>query len=288
MCRITENDGFYPQNTRTTLMHFLQRASGCECSFYNELFRVMSLRATMFLCICMPDKRAHCDAFFNMLGVSPVYITPVNKHTLSLPDLYAKGIVSRTWTRRAPLPGAPMAFEVACALSHLSACQHIVESGVPWACVFEDDNIIVNEQSVECFKQIIGWAELNISTFNVINLSPCNSVHTSCVGLCPGAQGCTNALLYSRQGAMYVTQNILPVQSPIDDWLHNNMPGSSCLHKRIFAQQDTQQWSILAVLNPVLWKREYLINSHSVCVYGLYATIVLSAISMPFWISSVW
>ena len=178
-----------------------------------------------------------------------------------------RGIVSTSWKRRTPCPAASRCFEIACALSHMKACQCILDADVEWGFVFEDDNIVMSERCVSRFKTLVQWVKKSHTPFTVINASPCNSLHTSKRGLLPNTQGCTNVLLYSRKGAEHVIHNMLPIRSPIDDWLHMNMPNAFCLHERIFAQQDTRApLSLMTALNPVLRKYEYLylVNPHSV------------------------
>ena len=232
----------------------------------------------MYFCICMSSRRAGCDAFFSRLGVKPTYVTPVDKHKIKVQELISSNIVSADWTRRTPLPGGSREFEVACALSHLNACKAIVESDLDFAFVFEDDNVD-GCKCVRRFTDLQLWASLNHHTFNLINVSPCNSLHTLKKGMLSGTQGCTNSLLYSRKGAQYVVDNILPIRSPIDDWLHLNMPDGRCLHPRIFKQDD--ELSIVSVLNPMLCKHEYLFNIYTVMSYGCSA----AALVMSVWYS---
>lgn len=224
----------------------------------------------------MDPRRANCDAFFSRLGVKPKYITPVNKYKINVEELISSNVVSDKWTRRTPLPGGSKEFEVSCALSHLNACRAIVESDVDFAFVFEDDNI----EGCECvqrFADLHLWASQNHGKFNVVNVSPCNSLHMHRKGILSGTQGCTNSLLYSRKGAQYVVDNILPIRSPIDDWLHLNMPDGKCLHPRIFKQDD--KLSIVSVLNPVLCKHEYLVNIYTVMSFGCSAAALIMSVS---------
>jgi hypothetical protein len=224
----------------------------------------------------MPGKRAHCDSFFQELNILPCYIDPVRTSAIAQGDLVSKGIVSAAWTRRTPLPGACQSFEIACALSHRKACQCIVDADVPWGFVFEDDNVVMGTKCIPRFKNLVRWAESNHTEFTVINASPCNSLHTFGKGLLPGTQGCTNVLLYSRKGAEHVVNHLLPIRSPIDDWLHMNMPNAFCIHDRIFAQQDTSApLSLLTALNPILCKYEYLVNPHSVLVVALLGFVLV-------------
>ena len=89
-------------------------------------------------------------------------------------------------------------------------------------------------------------------------------------GLLPGTQGCTNALLYSRKGAQFVIDNLMPIRSPIDDWLHLNAEDSYCLHKRIFCQHDSvEKMTLKSLFNPMYRKYERLINAHFICVIGI-------------------
>ena len=113
------------------------------------------------------------------------------------------------WKRRAPWPAASHQFEIACALSHMKACQVIAESDADFGFVFEDDNVI-SPSCISRFKDITKWAEKHTKDFLVLNISPCNSFHTS-NGILPGSQGCTNALLYSKKGAQFVVENLLPL-----------------------------------------------------------------------------
>ena len=223
----------------------------------------------------MSSRRAGCEAFFNRLGVQPEYITPVNKREINVEQLISSNIVAERWNRRTPLPGGSKEFEVACALSHLNACRAIVASDLDFAFVFEDDNVDGCE-CVERFEKLQQWASLNHHAFDVINISPCNSLHTLKEGMLSGTQGCTNSLLYSRKGAQYVVDNILPIRSPIDDWLHLNMPSGQCLHPRIFKQDD--KVSIISVLNPVLFKHEYLVNTYTVMSYSCSAAALVMTV----------
>lgn len=217
----------------------------------------------------MPHAHEHCRAFFDELKVEPVYVPPVLKDRLNIEELTELGIVApiSTWKRRTPLPAAGKSFEIACALSHLRACHMIVQSGSNFAFVFEDDNI-TSPTCADRFALLVDWAKHNYKSFNVINVSPCNSLHM-CNGILSGTQGCTNALLYSQQGARFVVDNILPVCSPIDDWLHLTVPNAYCVHKRIFCQSDASATGIVSILNPMFCKYERLVNVHSLFVLSV-------------------
>ena len=234
---------------------------------------------TMYVCIAMANKKEECKEFFDQLGVEPVFIDPVLKKDIDLNALQYLGVIApfKQWKRRAPWPAAPHEFEIACALSHMKACQVIAESGASFGFVFEDDNVI-SPSCVSRFKEITKWAERHTSDFLVLNISPCNSLHTG-TGILTGSQGCTNALLYSRQGAQFVLKNLLPLESPIDDWLHLNVPQSYCLHRRIFCQKDSvtvPPW--YAWVNPFYCKYEYALNSHLACVVTFIGAGVCSAL----------
>lgn len=245
----------------------------------------------MYLCIAMQHNRQHCDNFFHDIGVVPTYVPPVLKQSLNVDKLINEGLVahSSAWSRRTPLPPAPKTFEIACSLSHLRACYWIVQSKANWAFVFEDDNVM-SKTCAERFKQVEQWAKSNFEHFNVVNLSPCNSTHMQ-NGLLSKTQGCTNALLYSRKGAMFVIKHMLPIRSPIDDWLHMNAPNSYCIHSRIFCQKDAVQHPTIGFINPVYCKYERLINTHSVTallaitsfvsltLYTIYNTLCTSLFS---------
>ena len=236
------------------------------------------ITVSMFVCICMPDRRLHCDTFFRELSIEPCYVSPVSMHSIVESDLVSKGVVSTSWTRRTPFPAASRCFEIACALSHMKACQCILDADAPWGFVFEDDNVVMGEKCIPRFKTLVQWVQKNHTMFTVINASPCNSLHTYKKGLLPKTQGCTNVLLYSRAGAEYVARNLLPIRSPIDDWLHMNMPNAFCLHERIFAQQDAHApLSLLTAINPVFRKYEYLVNPHLVfCITVLTGIVAVS------------
>ena len=232
----------------------------------------------MYICIAMPNREAHCKQFFERLEVTPVYVSPVDKNSVDIQNLEKKDVVARKWVRRSPIPAASRKFEIACALSHMAACKAIVESKCRWAFVFEDDNII-GEDCISRFKKIVCWAEENHDDFHLINISPCNSLHTFRTGLLEKNQGCTNALLYSQAGAQYVVDNLLPLKSPIDDWLHLNIPRSYCVHKRIFSQYDsTAPLTLKTLLNPVYRKKEYLCNVHLMMVVASVSSAMLSVV----------
>jgi GR25 family glycosyltransferase involved in LPS biosynthesis len=231
----------------------------------------------MFLCICMPNRKEQCDRFFRKLRVIPTYIEPVDKTTLNIESMVKQGIVTeeRRWRHRTPVSFATHQFEVACALSHLRAVAAIVDANVDCAFVFEDDNVI-DDRCVQRFSMLVDWAIQNHTRYNVINISPCNSMHTMKRGMLPKTQGCTNALLYSRKGARAVQKSILPLSAPIDDWLHMFMEESYCLHPRICEQEDARSiTSVKQIFVPGLRKLEYVVNFHS-------ATMVVTALSICF------
>ena len=225
----------------------------------------------MFLCIAMPSKKQACVSFFDSLGVEPEFIDPVLASDLNVKALKQSGIVSDSWIRRVPCPrsDACYRFEIACCMSHIKAAQRIVESGATWAFVFEDDNVY-KPGCISKFHQLCRWAEQHHTEFNVINVSPCNSLHSQqrTSRFLDRTQGCTNALLYSAQGAKELLQSIYPIASPIDDWLHQHMPQSFCIHERIFEQHDsTDPMSLTTFVNPLLRKQEYVPWCHVFLVW---------------------
>ena len=236
----------------------------------------------MFLCISMPSKKEACLRFFLQLGIEAQFVDPVLASDLNIEELKTQGTVGATWNRRVPIPRSASCFrfEVACAMSHVKAAQMIVESGANWAFVFEDDNC-VKPGCVSKFHDICAWAEEHHGYFNVINVSPCNSMHFRTTGeLYKNTQGCTNALLYSRQGAELLLRTIYPISAPIDDWLHCNMPDSFCVHSRIFHQEDADKPLCFTTFwIPLLRKMEYAASFHTIAVWGLLPiTAVLSLI----------
>ena len=234
---------------------------------------------TMFLCISMHAKRHSCQTFFSRLGVQVQFVDPVIASGLDIESLQNEGIVSKAWCPRIPIPRPQsfFRFEVACAMSHVRAAQMIVDSNVPWAFVFEDDNVI-DEKCIPKFHKICEWAQLHHNVFNVINISPCNSLHfPTRPALYPNTQGCTNALLYSRNGAKHLLSKIYPLSSPIDDWLHVNMPSSYCMHDRICRQEDADApitWTTF--WNPILRKKEYAMSLHLLSVWVCVPAVLVS------------
>jgi hypothetical protein len=247
---------------------------------------VGSKKKTMFFCIALPNRRKRCEEFFAELGISVTYIDPVLKGSLDMDDLHRCGVVMRPdrWVRRTILPAGAHDHETACSLSHLKACKAFLRSGHDVGVVFEDDNV----STPDCrrrFAEMLEWGSANKDSFNVVNLSPCNSLYLSKKGILPGNQGCTNCLMYSRKGAEYVSQYLFPIRSPFDDWLDQFLPESYCLHERIFEQEDSR-WPIswATLFNPVLRKQERLFTVHFVFVcivaFAAIAAVVTGAVML--------
>lgn len=225
----------------------------------------------------MPSKKEACSRFFSKLGVEPTFVDPVVASDLDVKSLREQGTVANTWKSRVPFPRLPscLRFEIACVMSHVKAAEMIVESNANWAFVFEDDNV-VKPECIRKFHAICKWADMHYESFNIINVSPCNSMHfpSSTPRLYDRTQGCTNALLYSKKGAMCLLSNIYPISAPIDDWLHLNMPESFCLHDRIFHQEDADKpLTFTTFWIPILRKMEYAFSYHTVLVWAVLPVV---------------
>ncbi len=219
----------------------------------------------------MPAKRHSCQTFFSKLGVQVEFVHPVIASELDINSLQNQGLLSKAWYPRVPMPRSQSCFrfEIACAMSHIRAAQMIVDSNVPWAFVFEDDNVI-DTKCIAKFHKICEWAQLHHKVFNIINISPCNSIHLPTVrpALYPNTQGCTNALLYSQMGAKQLLSKIYPLSAPIDDWIHINMARSYCMHDRICRQEDADaRMTLTTFFNPILRKKEYAISFHLISIW---------------------
>ena len=78
-------------------------------------------------CICLPERRAHADAFFEALGLTPnVIFSPIAwKEDLDKDALLRDGVIDAA--------GAAMRLgEIACALSHRNAPPTSSTSAVVW------------------------------------------------------------------------------------------------------------------------------------------------------------
>ena len=190
-------------------------------------------------CICLPHRRMDCEMFFETLGVVPVY-TDV---TLAAEIAAEPEFVTKEWkaTRGA----------LACAMSHRTACQTLLDSDEQCAVVFEDDNDIPDMSKVTKYHRLVAELKERASEFNYINLSPCWSrfppVRSSLeiqsvldIHLYKGTGLCTNAYIVSRAGAEYILQ-----MDWNDSWDHylKRIPNAFDVHPRLF-KQNSQASSI--------------------------------------------
>jgi hypothetical protein len=183
------------------------------------------LRQIPNYCICLPENRKRCDAFFAALRVRPIYTDVVWKGDLDRQNLIHTKRLAETSTLRSGV--------VACALSHVNALNAFLSSDADVCVVFEDDNDLPDDllHVNDTIHHI-----LRLGIWDYVNLSPCFS-ECSKVGLVPITGSCTNCYMIRRSGAMWLTQHIFPLHEPID-FLTLAIPNAFEFHPRLFRQNE--------------------------------------------------
>ena len=188
-------------------------------------------------CICLPERRNNCDRFFEALGVVPIYIDVTMAAEITYIPKFAEG-----WK-------GPMAWSLAsmaCTMSHRTACQALLNTDEPFAAVFEDDNVTPDCFAAKRYHMILAELKTKVNDFNLINLSPCNSIFPpkrSKLNLntvldthlynCSGY--CLNAYVVSRSGARCILD--LKLAGSLDTYIRTpKIPRTFDVHPRLFKQ----------------------------------------------------
>jgi len=210
-----------------------------------------------------------CEMFFETLGVVPVYTD------VTLPAEIAEEpeFVSQTWkaTRGA----------LACAMSHRTACQALLDSDEQCAVVFEDDNDIPDLSEVTKYHRLVAELRERAGEFNFINLSPCYAHFPPVrptlkiqsvldIHIYKGSGACTNAYIASRAGAEYILH--MKWNDQWDNYL-KKIPKAFDVHPRLF-KQNSKTSSIGNTASPPEYSYKFLAVSTTIGILAIVAIII--------------
>ena len=227
-------------------------------------------------CICLPHRRMDCEMFFETLGVVPVY-TDV---TLAAEIAAEPEFVTKEWkaTRGA----------LACAMSHRTACQTLLDSDEQCAVVFEDDNDIPDMSKVTKYHRLVAELKERASEFNYINLSPCCArfppVRSSLkiksvldIHLYKVTGLCTNAYIVSRAGAEYILH--MKWNNQWDHYL-KRIPKTFDVHPRLF-KQNSQGSSIGNPASPPEYSYTFFVATTCTTIGILAIVAIIIHLKLP-------
>ena len=117
-------------------------------------------------CICLPDRFAHCLAFFDSLHLRASFTTIVLKSDIenNRQTLVSNGLLCDKESLELKCG------EVACALSHRNAWLAFLASTDDKCVIFEDDNAIPRNPKV---TRLLLDKLFKLDTYDLLNLSPC-------------------------------------------------------------------------------------------------------------------
>lgn len=224
----------------------------------------------LIYCICLPNRRTNCDMFFEKLGVVPIYTTV----TLTAEIAHLPEFVTSRWK---DTKGA-----LACAMSHRTACQALLDTDEQLAVVFEDDNDIPDSSRIATYHALLAELRHRVNDFNYVNLSPCDAQFPprlsslklrtlSNIRLHNASGWCANAYIISREGARLCLEMKWKKQH---DYYLKSMPKAFDVHPRLF-QQNSQPSSIGHKACPPEYTYTCFIAVIVCAVIGITAIVVM-------------
>lgn len=120
---------------------------------------------------------------------------------------------------RAPTPG-----EIGCALSHLKALRAIVDEGLPYACIMEDDIMLMGDLKARLEEMEKWYREGNQGCVFLFNHDTINGTirwkyKTDCKGIGPAQDiACSECYCITREDAIKIIKAQTPIASPSDGW----------------------------------------------------------------------
>lgn len=129
--------------------------------------------------------------------------------------------------------GRPMrGGEIGCYLSHLRAAKRIVDSGVPFGIVLEDD-MCLPPGAAQTLQSLLAWLEANPIDWHLINLGPNKHKISTPLARFETANGChtvtrahyfpitTTGLLWNRAGAQAFVAGHESIFAPVDNYFRH-------------------------------------------------------------------
>ena len=159
------------------------------------------------------DRLAIIDLQLKKLGINYERFSAIYAKDISKEELNKYVNRFRWWCcmGRKILPG-----EVGCALSHYSIYRTIINKGINYACILEDD-IIINENFKERICKIEKWIDINkpqvILLSNYTNeIEDIEEIRKVNSGLC------TDAYIITKKAAKALLKENYPICVPCDHW----------------------------------------------------------------------
>ena len=206
-------------------------------------------------CICLPNRKEHCNRFFEKLDVKPVYVTPclsknikMRESTRPVPvtlgDSLNVKITEEVETSNYPFVSQQYnayPSKLACTISHRNALHMFLHSNEDTCIVFEDDNSIPSSHEINRFNYWKAWLSQNHQHFNLVNLSPCFSrrVATHATlhpNLFASSGFCMNCYSVSRDGARQLLEKVMTNKMHTLDHHLPFVTKSYEIHPRVFSQ----------------------------------------------------
>jgi glycosyl transferase family 25 len=168
------------------------------------------------------ERREFISAQLKVAGIGAEIIEAVDGRRLSAQELAA---CYREDAAKALLPGGMTAGEVGCALSHLSIYRRMLERGLPWAVVMEDDALLGRDfrPVLNAVVQQLDSSRPEICLFSLVdkytNWGRKKIVHKYWL-VRPMRAHSGHCYLLTSAAAKALLEFNYPVHSPIDNWMY--------------------------------------------------------------------
>lgn len=206
-------------------------------------------------CICLDNRKEHCERFFDRINVKPIYVTPCLSKDIQMREsarplpvklgdsMHMKNGQEVQTTNYPFVSKEYNAYpsKLACTISHRNALNMFLRSKEDVCIVMEDDNALPSIEEIHMFNYWKAWLEKNHQHFNFVNLSPCFSrrgvPHPTLHASLFAASGfCMNCYAVSKDGARQLLNKVMTNEMHTLDHHLPFVTKSYEIHPRVFSQ----------------------------------------------------